>query len=128
MTKSHVSLLFKYLIIKYLNKTIRTMHPKRSTFGLVFYTEKPMKNDFERDKQYTFPFKNELGRDLFVVYSIGEQFCRNFTWVDYSRCALSGELTDGKNENPAAIKPKPFWFLYRAYKNIKAINLSDLTC
>jgi len=28
-------------------------------------------------------------------------------------------VTDDKNENPALVKPNPFWFLYHAYKNIK---------
>ncbi|RKR82920.1 hypothetical protein BDD43_3113 [Mucilaginibacter gracilis] len=76
--------------------------------------------DHERDKQYTFPFKNEHDQDVFIVYTVGEDFHRNYTWVNYTRCTLSGELTEDKNDNPAVVKPNPFWLLYHAYKNIKA--------
>ncbi|MCO5949521.1 P-loop NTPase fold protein [Mucilaginibacter flavidus] len=79
-----------------------------------------LEGNFERDKQYTFQFKNEHGQELFIVCTIGEEFRREYKWVNFSRCTLSGELINDQNQNPAVIKPNPYWFLYNAYKNIKA--------
>jgi hypothetical protein len=92
----------------------------RYALPFVLNPKQILEGDNERDKQYTFPYKNEHGQELFIVYTIGEDFRRDYTWVNYSRCTLSGELTEDKNENPAVVKPNPFWFLYHAYKNIKA--------
>ena len=92
----------------------------RYALPFVLNPKQILEGDHERDKQYTFSFKNENGGELFIVYTIGEDFRRDYTWVNYSRCTLSGELTDDKNDNPAVVKPNPFWFLYNAYKNIKA--------
>ncbi|WP_295714130.1 P-loop NTPase fold protein [Mucilaginibacter sp.] len=75
---------------------------------------------FTREMEYTVEFKNEHRNSLYILYTVKESFESNYTWVNFLRCSLSGELTDGKNENPAVYKPNPFWFLYKAYKNIKA--------
>ena len=73
-----------------------------------------------RDVEYMVEFKNENDHKLFIQYTVKENFESNYTWVNLIRCSLTGEITDGKNENPAILKPNPFWFLYNAYKNIKA--------
>jgi hypothetical protein len=75
---------------------------------------------FLRNFEYMANFKNEHGNILYIQYTVKEHFESSYTWVDLLRCSLNGELTEGKNENPAVYKPNPFWFLYTAYKNIKA--------
>lgn len=75
--------------------------------------------DFEQGKQYNFPFKNEHEQPLFIVYSISEDHQYNYTKINFSSCTKSADLTNDRNENPAILKPNPYWFLYEAYKNIK---------
>jgi len=75
--------------------------------------------DFERDKQYTIPFKNEQGREVFICYSISENFSYSYTVVNLIRITGSGVLVEGKNENPSLVNPNPLWYLYLAYKYVK---------
>jgi hypothetical protein len=76
--------------------------------------------DFERDKEYTTPFKNENGDNINVVFKISESFRASFAQVDYLKCTLTDTISNGVSDNPPILRPNPFWFIYCAYKNIRS--------
>jgi hypothetical protein len=81
--------------------------------------EKTFNCDFERDKLYTIAFKNEQEREIFISFSMSENFRYRYAVVTHIRFTGSGVLVEGRNENPSLVHPNPFWFLYLAYKNVK---------
>ncbi len=72
------------------------------------------------DRELCFQFKNEEGKDFYVIYKVlRNQGDHNYTRIDYIKCTLHDETVNGVNQEAPLIRPNPYWFLYNAYKNCR---------
>jgi hypothetical protein len=85
--------------------------------------ERMLIGDFDENKLYSIPLKNEFGDTVHSVFTIKRDFRYDYSVIDYNRCIQNELTSEDLQNNPSLIQPNPFWFFLMAYKNVKANKL-----
>jgi hypothetical protein len=76
----------------------------------------------EETIQYSYPYVNENGSQIFIVYTMNYDWENSHHFSKYLNTTLENDTVEGVVKSPPVIRPNPYWFLYNAYKNYKKRN------
>jgi len=81
--------------------------------------EQMLNQDLEENKPHINPFQNEFGQDIYIHFNVKNDRRYDYTIIQYIKSTLTDVASSDTEEIPQVAQPNPFWFLYKAYQNVK---------